>query len=176
MKSTGIIRRIDELGRIVIPKEIRNNMRLKSGEILEIFVNNDSILMKKFSMINKISDLSQELVDAMYTFLKNNIIITDLHTIIAASGKLKKELLNQNISLFLSEKIDKREKMLESYFKEVEIIEGKKYNCSYVSNPIIKDGECIGLILIFSLTDKLNIEQLQISNIVSSFITKYLEE
>ena len=112
MKSTGIIRRIDELGRIVIPKEIRNNMRLKSGESLEIFVNNDSILMKKFSMINKISDLSQELVDAMYTFLKNNIIITDLHTIIAASGKLKKELLNQNISLFLSEKIDKREKML----------------------------------------------------------------
>ena len=105
-----------------------------------------------------------------------NIFVADLHTIIAASGKLKKELLNQNISLFLSEKIDKREKMLESYFKEVEIIEGKKYNCSYVSNPIIKDGECIGLILIFSLTDKLNIEQLQISNIVSSFITKYLEE
>ena len=112
----------------------------------------------------------------MYTFLKNNIIITDLHTIIAASGNLKKELINQNISSFLSEKIEKREKMLEAYFKEIDIIENKKYNCSYVTNPIIKDGECIGIIMIFSLTDKLNIEQLQISNIVSSFITKYLEE
>ncbi len=176
MKSTGIIRRIDELGRIVIPKEIRNNLRLKSGESIEIFVNDDTIMMKKFSMINKISDLSQELTDAMYTFLKNNIIITDLHTIIAASGNLKKELINQNISSFLSEKIEKREKMLEAYFKEIDIIENKKYNCSYVTNPIIKDGECIGIIMIFSLTDKLNIEQLQISNIVSSFITKYLEE
>lgn len=176
MKSTGIIRRIDELGRIVIPKEIRNNLRLKSGESIEIFVNDDTIMMKKFSMINKISDLSQELTDAMYTFLKNNIIITDLHTIIAASGNLKKELINQNISSFLSEKIEKREKMLESYFKEIDITENNKYNCSYVTNPIIKDGECIGIILIFSLTDKLNIEHLQISNIVSSFITKYLEE
>lgn len=176
MKSTGIIRRIDELGRIVIPKEIRNNLRLRSGENLEIFVYNDVISMKKFSMINKISDLAQELTDAMNTFLKNNIIITDLHTVIAASGNLKKELIKKNISNLLIEKIEKREKMLENYFKEIEIIDSKKYNCSYVSNPIIKDGECIGIILIFSMDEKLNIEHLQISNIVSSFISKYLEE
>jgi len=176
MKSTGIIRRIDELGRIVIPKEIRNSLRLKSGESLEIFVTEEIITMRKFSMMNKISDLAQELTDAMHTFMKNNIVITDLHTIIAASGELKKHIINKNISTFLSEKIEKREKMLESYLKEIEIIENEKYSCSYVTNPIIKDGECIGLILIFSKENKLSIEQLQISNIVSSFISRYLEE
>ena len=50
MKSTGIVRRIDELGRIVIPKEIRNNLRLRSGENIEIYTDNDSIIMKKFSI------------------------------------------------------------------------------------------------------------------------------
>ena len=110
MKSTGIVRRIDELGRIVIPKEIRNNMRLRSGENIEIYTDNDSIILKKFSMVNKISDLAQELTDAIYTFLKYNIFITDMHTIISASGTKKKELLNKNLSEFIIEKIEKREK------------------------------------------------------------------
>lgn len=176
MKSTGVIRRIDELGRIVIPKEIRNNLRLRSGENVEIFIENDNIIMKKFSMMNKISDLAQELTDAVYTFIKYNIIITDLHTVIACSGKLKKELLNKNISNFLIEKIEKREKMFEGYIKPIEIVEGKEYECSYLTCPIIKDGLPVGLIAIFSLDDKLTLDQLHIIEIVSSFISKYLEE
>ena len=176
MKSTGIVRRIDELGRIVIPKEIRNNLRLRSGENIEIYTDNDSIIMKKFSFVNRISDLAQELTDAMYTFLKYNIFITDMHEIIASSGKRKKELLNKNLSEFMVEKIEKREKMFEGYIKDIEIIENKKISCSYMTNPIIKDGECIGLIVIFSEDEKLTVDKLHIIEIVSSFITKYLEE
>lgn len=176
MKATGVIRRIDELGRIVIPKEIRNNLRLRSGENIEIFIENDNIIMKKFSMMNKISDLAQELTDAIYTFIKHNIIITDLHTVIASSGKLKKETINKNISSCLVEKIEKREKMFEGYMKPIEIVEGKEYECSYLTCPIIKDGESVGLIMIFSLDERLTLDQLHIIEIVSSFISRYLEE
>ena len=176
MKSTGIVRRIDELGRIVIPKEIRNNLRLRSGENIEIYTDNDSIIMKKFSIVNRISDLAQELTDAMYTFLKYNIFITDMHGVIAASGNKKKELLNKELSETLIEKIEKREKMFEGRIKDIEIIKNKTYTCSYMTNPIIKDGECIGLIVIFSEDDKLTLDELHIIEIVSSFISKYLEE
>ena len=176
MKSTGIVRRIDELGRIVIPKEIRNNMRLRSGENIEIYTDNDSIIMKKFSIVNRISDLAQELTDAMYTFLKYNIFITDMHEVVSASGNRKKELLNKELSEVMIEKIEKREKMFEGHIKDIEILKNKTYTCSYMTNPIIKDGESIGLIVIFSEADKLTLDELHIIEIVSSFISKYLEE
>ena len=90
MKSTGVVRRIDDLGRIVIPKEIRRNLRIKEGENLEIFIENENIILKKYSMMNKINDLSQELTDAIYTFTKHNVFITDTDSVVAGSGKLKK--------------------------------------------------------------------------------------
>ena len=68
MKATGIIRRIDDLGRVVIPKEIRKNLRIKEGDNLEIFVENEEIIFKKFSMMNKINDLANELTDSIYTY------------------------------------------------------------------------------------------------------------
>ena len=91
MKATGIIRRIDDLGRVVIPKEIRKNLRIKEGDNLEIFVVNEDIILKKYSMMNKINDLAQELTDAIYTFMKHSIFITDTDQVVAASGPLKKK-------------------------------------------------------------------------------------
>lgn len=174
--STGIIRRIDELGRIVIPKEIRKSLRIRVGENLEISVEDESIILKKFSMMNKISDLAQELTDSIYTFMKYNIIITDRSNIIACSGPLKKEILNKNLSNELTLMLDKRTKIIESHLKNISIIENIELNGSYITNPIIKDGEVIGMIMVFSKTEKLSIDQMHIIEIVSSFITKYLEE
>ena len=77
MKSTGVIRRIDDLGRIVIPKEIRKNLRIKEGDNLEVFIDSEDIILKKYSMMNIINDLSQELTDAIYTFTHHNVFITD---------------------------------------------------------------------------------------------------
>ena len=174
--STGIIRRIDELGRIVIPKEIRKSLRIRVGENLEISVDGESIILKKFSMMNKITDLAQELTDSMYTFMKYNIIITDRSSVIACSGPIKKEVINKNLSTELTQMLDKRTKIIESHFKNINIIENVELNGSYITNPIIKDGEIIGMIIVFSKTEKLSIDQMHIIEIVSSFITKYLEE
>ena len=97
MKSTGIVRRIDELGRIVIPKEIRKNLHIREGESVEIFLDSDNIVLKKFSVIKNINDLAQNFVDSIYSVLKYNVIITDTNNVIATNSKIKKNLLN-NIS------------------------------------------------------------------------------
>ena len=176
MKATGVIRRIDELGRIVIPKEIRKNLRLRVGESLEIFVDNDDIILKKFSVVSRISDLSQELTDAINIFTKYNIIIMDTNEFIACSGSLKKEIINKSISDDLRYLIEKREKILQNHLKDLRIMDNKTIKCSYADSTIIVNGEAIGLIMILSEKDKLTEFEMKIVEIVSSFLTKYLEQ
>ena len=176
MKATGIIRRIDDLGRVVIPKEIRKNLRIKEGDNLEIFVVNEDIILKKYSMMNKINDLAQELTDAIYTFMKHSIFITDTDQVVAASGPLKKKYLNKNISDFITESIKRRDKILENHFKELNFIEDEKFTCSYVMSTILVNGEATGMILIISEEEKMSDSEMQMAGIVSSFMTKYLEQ
>ena len=176
MKATGIIRRIDDLGRIVIPKEIRKNLRIKEGDNLEIFVVNEEIILKKYSMMNKISDLAGELTDAIYTFMKHSIFITDTDQVVAGSGPLKKKYLNKNISDFITESIKRRDKILENHFKDLNFIENEKLTCSYVMSTILVNGEATGMILIISEEEKMSDAEMQMAGIVSSFMTKYLEQ
>ena len=176
MKSTGVIRRIDDLGRIVIPKEIRKNLRIKEGDNLEIFVNEEDVILKKYSLMNKISDISSDLTDSIYTFMKHSIFITDTDRIVAASGPLKKEYINKNISERLVDSIKRREKYLENHFKELDITGEKNITCSYVISTIIAGGEAVGLILIVSSDEILGENEMQMASIASSFMTKYLEQ
>ncbi|MDO4963098.1 MAG: stage V sporulation T C-terminal domain-containing protein [bacterium] len=176
MKATGIIRRIDDLGRIVIPKEIRKNLRIKEGDNLEIFVENEDVVLKKYSMMNKINDLAQELTDAVYTFMKHSIFITDTDSIVAGSGELKKQYLNKNISQNLSDSIKRREKILEKHFKEFNFSDEEIITCSFVLSTILVNGEAVGMIVIIDENEKLDENEMQIASIVSSFMTKYLEQ
>lgn len=146
MKATGVIRRIDELGRIVIPKELRKNMRLKDGENLEIYtVDNEKIVLKKFSNLKNISDLAIYITEAISKELKKTCIITDNDEIISCSGKEKKDYLNKSLS-----DIDF------SYF---------------IKKDILVNGDKIGNIAIKtnSLDDN------KILNIFNYFLEKYLD-
>ena len=177
MKATGIIRRIDDLGRIVIPKEIRKNLRLRVGESLEIYIDKENnIVLKKFSVVSRISDLAQELTDSMNIFTKYNIIIMDTNEFIACSGNLKKEIINKSISDDIRYLIEKREKILQNHLKDLKITDNKTIKCSYADSTIIVDGEAIGLIMVISEKDKLTEFEMKIVEIVSSFLTKYLEQ
>ena len=176
MKATGVIRRIDDLGRVVIPKEIRKNLRIKEGDNLEIFVQNEEVILKKYSMMNKINDLAQELTDAIYTFMKHSIFITDTDSIIAGSGPLKKDYIGKNISDYITDSIKRRDRMIENHFKELQITDGNIVNCSYVMSTILASGEAVGMILIISEDEKLGESEMQMASIVSSFMTKYLEQ
>lgn len=177
MKATGVVRRLDDLGRIVIPKEIRKNIRLKEGDNLEIFIDSDeNIILKKFSVVSKISDLAQRLTDSMNIFTKYNIIIMDTNEFIACSGNLKKQLINKPISDDLRFIMDKREKLLQNHMKDLKIMNDKVIKCSYADSTIYANGEVIGLIMILSEKDILTDLEMKIVDIVSLFLTKYLED
>ena len=109
MKTTGVIRRIDELGRIVIPKEIRKNIRIKNGESVEIFVEGDSIILKKFSQIESLENVSVNYVEAFNQIIKHNIIVTDRDTVIAVAGPLKTKYLGKEINEFTERSIERRD-------------------------------------------------------------------
>lgn len=175
MKATGIVRRIDELGRIVIPKEIRKTLRLREGENLEIYTNSDEIILKKYSLINKLDDFAQEFTDSIYTMLKHNIIITDTDQVIAASGSDKKELLNNQISEQLEEHILRRDSMLESFEKSIEVTKNYTHNGSYTMSTIIASGDAVGLVFIFSKEERLTELERKIAEITANFLAKHLE-
>ncbi len=177
MKATGVVRRIDELGRIVIPKEIRKTLRIKEGENLEIFIDDkENIVLKKYSTMNKIEDFAQELTDSIYTFFKHNIIITDNDTIIAASGKYKKKYLNKSISSYLESALLNREKSIEKYNKKINIIEEEVLEGTYAISTIISNGDVVGLVIIFDNEAVIDDQEFQICQIISNFLGKHLED
>lgn len=177
MKATGIVRRIDELGRIVIPKEIRKILRLRDGESLEIYVDDqENIVLKKFSLMHKIDDFAQEFVDSIYTFLKHNIIITDNDVIIACAGKGKKDYLNKPISEDLQLALSRRENILEKYQKNFKIIDSKEEMGTYAINTIVVNGDAVGLVMVFSENEPIGELEKRIIDIASQFLAKYLEE
>lgn len=176
MKATGIIRRIDELGRIVIPKEIRKTLRIKEGENLEIYVDKDeNIILKKHSLIKKLNDFAQDFSDSIHSFIKHNVIITDNDTILAISGNLKKEYLNTSISLDIENKINRREEMVEQHKKKISLSEDKTIEATYAVSPIIVNGDTVGLVMILSVDDIVSEEDLRIAQIASKFLNTHLE-
>ena len=98
MKSTGVVRRIDDLGRIVLPKEIRKTLRIRDGESLEIYTNEEEIILKKFTSASDLKEISQSLIDTIASTIKSNIFIADRDNIISGSGALKKEFIDRSIS------------------------------------------------------------------------------
>lgn len=174
MKITGMIRRIDELGRIVIPKEIRKSLRIQDGESMEIFVDEDSIILKRHMLMNKLEGLAQNFTDAIYNLIKKNVLITDIDKIVAYSGTNKKEYLNKEISDELVEKIKRREFLLEKHKKNLNLINNKSIECTYAVNTILINGDAVGLIIIYSSNEKLSEVDSNIIKIIANFLERYL--
>lgn len=176
MKATGIFRRIDELGRIVIPKEIRKNLKIREGDNIEIYISNqDEIILRKYSSLKNIKDFAQRFTDSIYSLLKNNIIVTDKDHIIAVSGNLKKIYIDKEISEEILSYIIRRNNILEKHKKNISIIKNEIIESTYIIEPIIVDGDVVGLFIILSDGTVSETEQ-KIAQIAAEFFTKYLEE
>ena len=174
--SAGIVRRIDELGRIVIPKEIRKVLRIRDGEPLEISVDNEKILLKKFSHIDSYKDLAKTLADEISKVLDKSVLITNRDKFITCSGDLKKEFANQSISKHLEKIIKERNPQIKKRMQEVELIEGVKNTYSYCISPIIAEGNIIGLVIICSNKNLVNDTDEKFSITCAQFLEKYIEE
>ncbi len=151
MKTTGIIRRIDDLGRIVIPKELRRNLRIKNGDTLEVFVDMDNIILKKYSPIESIEDAALKYVDSFNQVLKHNVIVTDKDKVIAVSGSLKKNYLGKNISAFTDRSIERRDNFVERQKKCFSFVDGVEDYGYYSFSSIVNNGDTLGAVIIVSL-------------------------
>ena len=156
MKATGVVRRIDDLGRVVIPKEIRKTLRIKEGDPLEIFTDKEGeVILKKYSPIGELSEFASGYAETLSKTTGHIACITDKDTVIAVSGGSKKEFLEQNLSPELEQLMEDKEIYTSNDNNNVAlpIIKNdnneRKYN-SQVVYPIISDGDAIGSVVLLS--------------------------
>lgn len=176
MYTSGIVRRIDDLGRIVIPKEIRKKLRIRDGENLEILVEQGNILLKKYSVMRNIEDFASNFTDAIYSFIKYNILITNEDRIIAVSGPNKKKFIDKNISESLITCIRRKENIHEKYQKSLMITDEEKVDATYVISTIISQGDPVGLVIFFSEDEVISESDMRICEIAAKILSKYLDE
>lgn len=156
MKATGIVRRIDDLGRVVVPKEIRRTLRIREGDPLEIFTDKDGgIVLKKYSPIGELSEYAKDFASAMESVLDHTVLICDKDSVISASGEHKKEYLSRPISKQLESVIEMRSTHMKNASEAgaaVPIYEGEDTAALYaeIIKPIICEGQTIGAVIILS--------------------------
>ncbi|MCM1272882.1 MAG: stage V sporulation protein T [Clostridium sp.] len=154
MKATGIVRRIDELGRIVVPKEIRRVLRIREGDPLEIFTDKEGeIILKKYSPIGELSVFAQQYVEAAAQILGCGVCVCDRDQIIAVAGIPKKELLGRSLHRELEEAINDRESIVakKGEKKFIKILgNGDNEYSGQIVQTIISEGDAIGAVILLS--------------------------
>ncbi len=144
MKQTGVTRKIDELGRIVIPKEIRKNLGIRDGESLEIYTSDDSIILKKYYEVKKLEDVCDKLCEMIKNIYDVNILITDREKVVSSSiSNYKDKLLDKD----LIELIDERELLISDKLLTKKIGNDEVIGY-YTVVPIVASSDSLGLVII----------------------------
>lgn len=185
VKATGIVRRIDDLGRVVIPKEIRRTLRIREGDPLEIFTDREGeVILKKYSPIGELGDFAREYAEALHDSLGHIACISDRDTVIAVSGAPKKELMEKPISSDLEAIMEERKTVLISKTSEKEYIkitqdeDGKVRYTSQVVVPIIAEGDPIGAVILLSKETNVAMGELEVkvAETAAGFLARQMEQ
>jgi AbrB family transcriptional regulator (stage V sporulation protein T) len=182
MKATGITRKIDELGRIVIPKEIRRTLRIREGTPLEIFTEkNGEIILRKYSPMGELVSFAQQYADSLAQTTGMMVCISDLETVIAAAGGAKRDYLGKAIS-------EKLEQLMEERAQSQAIPEEKKYvtvikenigeNHAQTICPIICQGDVIGAVILMAKDGKTRMGEIEkkLAYCAAGFLGRQMEE
>lgn len=154
MKATGIVRRIDDLGRVVIPKEIRRTLRLREGTPLEIFTDREGeIIFKKYSPVAEIGSFAKQYADAIAQTIGHTICISDRDQIVAVAGTQKKDFLGKQVSKQMEGLIHNRDSVLvfSGNNGSIPLVQGddQEYEAQIVY-PVISEGDAIGAVAVVS--------------------------
>ncbi len=152
MKATGIVRRIDDLGRVVIPKEIRRTMRIREGDPLEIYTSRDGeVIFKKYSLMGGLDDFAAQFCETLSKSTGSLAAVSDRDSIIAVAGGGKRDLLGKRISSELEQIMEDRKIYQQQSGERCVFVtdSGEKY-CATVAAPIISEGDTLGLVLFIS--------------------------
>ncbi len=183
MKATGVVRRIDDLGRVVIPKEIRKTLRIKEGDPLEIFTDKEGeVILKKYSPIGELTEFATEYAETLAKTTGHIACITDKDTVIAISGGAKKEFLEQDISEELERIIDDKEKYTSKENNDLAVPITKNDNKerryhSQIVYPIISDGDAIGSVILLSKDSNTKMSEVEqkVAQSAASFLGSQME-
>ena len=180
MKATGIVRRIDDLGRVVIPKEIRRTLRIREGDPLEIYTDtNGEVIFKKYSPIGELSDFAQQYAEVLSRISKCPVLISDSDHIVAASGIPRKEILERRITPMLEDYMENRRSFYANAggIGKLCPVEGIERSAS-VFYPIISAGDVTGSVIM--LFDEAKTMPTEIENkliqTAAAFLGKQMEE
>ncbi len=179
MKATGIVRRIDDLGRVVIPKEIRRTMRIREGDPLEIFTNRDGeVIFKKYSPIGELGEFAGQYAESLAKTSNLPACITDRDTVIAVSGASRKEILEKPVSTelerLMGNKATYAKKVGET--KLISLIEGNDKHYASVVCPIVADGDCLGSVVFFSDEKAVSSEaEEKLAQVAANFFARHME-
>ena len=155
MKVTGIVRRIDDLGRVVIPKEIRRTMRIREGDPLEIFTTRDGeVIFKKYSLIGGLEDFAAQFCDILARSSEFTAVITDRDSVIATAGPDKRDLIGRPLT----------------------VCQGNAHLIAATAGPILCQGDVLGLVLVAAGEGQYPGEsEYKLAQTVSSFLGKHME-
>ncbi len=186
MKATGIVRRIDDLGRVVIPKEIRRNLRIREGDPLEIFVDRDGeVILKKYSPIGELGEFAKEYADSLYEATGHIAAISDRDQIIAVSGATKKDFINKPIGVAVEQIMEERKAVVINDTANHPLFRGlaKDDNpfsafSAQIIAPIIAEGDPIGAVIVAGKdeNDKIGDLELKLAQTAASFLAKQMEQ
>lgn len=182
MKATGIVRRIDDLGRIVIPKEIRRVLRIRESDPLEIFTDREGgIILKKYSPIGELSEFASQYAESLAQTTGLLVCITDREHVIAASGNGKKEFEGKPISQDLENIIKGRDNVVasreESSFVQITMDDSGDFSSQAIST-IICEGDAIGAVILYSRDDKTQMGETEskLAMTAAGFLGKQMEQ
>ena len=184
MKATGIVRRIDDLGRVVIPKEIRRTLRIREGDPLEIFTDKEGeVILKKYSPIGELSDFASMYADSLHKTSGHITCISDRDTIIAVSGASKKEFLEKALSQDLEKVIEEKTTLVVKSpdEKTITIIaeeSGDRKYFSQVVSPIVSEGDPIGAVIFLSIDPNARMGEVEskLAQTAAGFLGKQMEQ
>ncbi len=184
LKATGIVRRIDDLGRVVIPKEIRRTLRIREGDPLEIFTDKEGeVILKKYSPIGELSDFASQYAESLHKTSGHITCISDRDTIIAVSGASRKEFLDKSLSQDLERVIEEKTTVVVRSSDEriipiiAEESTDRKYTSQVVS-PIISEGDPIGAVIFLSMDPNTKMGELEakLAQSAAGFLGKQMEQ
>jgi len=183
MKATGVVRRIDDLGRVVIPKEIRKTLRIKEGDPLEIFTDREGqVILKKYSPIGELSEFATGYAETLAKTTGHIACITDKDTIIAVSGGSKKEFLEQDVSQELEKLMEDKEVYTSKDNSDMAMPitrndTNEKKNKSQIVYPIISNGDTIGTVILMSKDSKTKMNEVEkkVAQSAATFLASQME-
>lgn len=177
MKATGIVRRIDDLGRVVIPKEIRRTMRIREGDPLEIFTDRDGeVIFKKYSPIGELSDFAAQICESLHKSTDAIAAVCDRDSIIAVSGASKREFVDKRVSAGLERIMEARSSIRFDGGSPTPVLDGDERYFISTAAPIISEGDIMGCVLFVTqgAASASDVEY-KLAQTVASFLGKQME-